>query len=107
MRYIAPLLFWVIVLAGCDPVKDLDWERTAKDQHLRIGNRVRVDGIRWGLALYTFKRSDLTDNLWYKKTWDTELDLSIYNPDEATNEKQSNRTHQSECANRHSHLHNL
>ena len=86
MRYIAPLLFLVIVIAGCDPVKELDWNKTAKDQGLRVGNRVRVEGIRYGIALYEFRNSDNPENLWFKKTWDTTLDLSIYNPDEATNE---------------------
>ena len=75
MRYIAPLLFLVIVLAGCDPLKDLDWDRTAKDQHLRIGNRVKVDALAYGLPVYELK------DMWVKKTWGTELDLWTYNPD--------------------------
>lgn len=80
MRYIAPLLFWVIVLAGCDPVKELDWDRTAKDQRLRIGNRVRVDGLTYGLPVYELK------DMWVKKTWGIELDLWTYNPDDRSYE---------------------
>ena len=93
MKKITLIFVWFVILTciGCDPVKDLDWDRTAKSQGLRIGNRVKVDGIRWGLAIYTFNRSNLTDNLWFKETWDTELDLSIYNPDDPTHETNSMR----------------
>lgn len=85
MRYIA-IIIMLLGIMGCDPVKDLDWDQSAKEQGLRIGNRIKADGIRWGLAIYTFNRSDRTDNLWFKKNWDTELDLSIYNPDDPTHE---------------------
>ena len=67
MKYIGIVIFVALAFIGCDPVKDLDWDRTAKAQRLRVGNRIKVDGIRWGLAIYTFNRSDLTDNLWLKK----------------------------------------
>ena len=93
MKKITLILIWFVIITcvGCDPMKELDWNRTVKDQGLRIGNRVKVDGIRWGLAIYTFNRSNLTDNLWFKETWDTELDLSIYNPDDPTHETNSMR----------------
>ena len=85
VKYVA-IVIMLLGVMGCDPVKNLDWDRTAKEQRLRIGNRVKVDGIRWGLAIYEFRNSDNSENLWFKKTWDTTLNLSIYNPDEATNE---------------------
>lgn len=81
MRYIAILLFLVITLVGCDPVKQLDWDRTAKDQHLRIGNRVKVSALAYNLPVYEFKGFTDPDKVWIKKKWDTELDLWTYNPD--------------------------
>ena len=85
MRYIAPLLFLVIVIAGCDPVKNLDWDRTARDQHLRVGNRVQVEGIAYGLNIYEFKKTNNFENLLVKKTWGTELDFWVY-PDNSIND---------------------
>ena len=86
MRYIAPLLFLVIVLGGCDPVKELDWDRTAKDQHLRIGNRVRVDGLVYGLPVYEFKKTDNFKSIRVKKNWGTELHLRTFNPNNPEND---------------------
>lgn len=86
IRYIAILLFLVILLAGCDPVKDLDWERTAKDQHLRIGNRVKVDGLVYGLPVYEFKKTDNFKSIKVKKTWGTELNLWTYPPNNPEND---------------------
>ena len=87
MRYIAPLLFVMfdIGLGGCDPVKNLDWDRTARDQGLRIGNQVRAEGVTYGLPIYEYKKSDNPENLWFKRTWGTELDLWIY-PDNSIND---------------------
>ena len=86
MRYIAPVLFLVIVIAGCDPVKELDWDRTAKDQHLRIGNRVKVSALAYNLPVYEFKGFTDPDKVWVKKKWDTTLDLWTYNPDAPVDE---------------------
>lgn len=86
MRYIAILLFVVVALAGCDPTRNLDWEKTATDQPLRIGNRLKVDGITYGLGIYEFKKTDNPENLWFKKTWGTTLDLWTYNPNNPIND---------------------
>ena len=77
--------FLVIVIAGCDPVKNLDWDRTAKEQRLRIGNQIRAQGVTYGLPLYEYKKSDNPENLWLKKTWGTELDFWVY-PDNSIND---------------------
>ena len=90
MRYIVPLLFLVIAIAGCDPVKDLDWDRTAKDQHLRIGNRVRVESVTYGLPIYELKKTDNFKSISVKKTWGTTLDLWTYNPNIPENDRNPN-----------------
>ena len=90
MRYIAPLLFLLIVIVGCDPVKNLDWDRTAKSQRLRVGNQVKFIGITYGLPMYKFKKTDNATTLWFKKNWDTELDLWTYNPDNPVNDVNPN-----------------
>ena len=43
MKYIAIALMMLTVI-GCDPLKNLDWDKTAKEQRLRIGNQVKVEG---------------------------------------------------------------
>ena len=89
MRYIAPLLFLVIVTAGCDPIKELDWDRTSKSQRLRVGNQVKVEGVTYGLSLYEFKGFTDPDKVWVKKNWGTELDLWAYNSNDPTRETNS------------------
>ena len=81
MRYIAPLLFVMLTVGGCDPTRNLDWEKTTEDQPLRIGNRLKVDGITYGLAVYELKAFTDSKDMWVKKNWDTTLDLWTYNPD--------------------------
>ena len=75
MKYIPIVIVLMLAVIGCDPVKELDWDRTAKEQHLRIGNRVKVDGLAFGLPVYELK------DMWVKKNWGIELDLWTYNPD--------------------------
>ena len=48
--------FVALAFMGCDPVKELDWDRTTKEQRLRIGNQVKFIGITYGLPMYTFKK---------------------------------------------------
>ena len=75
MKNIAIVIVVTLAVIGCDPVKELDWDRTAKEQHLRVGNRIKVDGLAFGLPVYELK------DMWVKKNWGTEMDLWTYNPD--------------------------
>ena len=78
MKYVAIVILVILALVGCDPVKDLDWDRTARDQRLRIGNRVKVDGVAYGLPIYEFKKTNNPESISVKKTWGTELDFWVY-----------------------------
>ena len=80
MKKITLIFVWFVIITcvGCDPMKDLDWDRTAKAQHLRIGNRVKVDGVAYGLPIYEFKKTNNPKNISVKKTWGTELDFWVY-----------------------------
>ena len=80
MKYIPIVIVVMFAIIGCDPIKELDWDRTAKEQRLRIGNQVKVDALAFGLPVYELK------DMWVKKTWDTELDLWTYNPDAPVDE---------------------
>ena len=84
MKYVA-IVIMMLAIIGCDPVKDLDWDRTAKEQRLRIGNQVRVDGVAYGLPIYEFKKTNNPENIRVKKTWGTELDFWVY-PDNSTDD---------------------
>ena len=86
MKHVAIVIIAALACIGCDPVKDLDWDRTAKEQRLRIGNQVKVEGITYGLNIYEFKKTNNTEIFWAKKNWDTTLDLWVYNPDAETPE---------------------
>ena len=85
MRYITIVIVVAMALVGCDPVKNLDWDRTARDQGLRIGNQVQVEGITYGLNIYKFKKTDNYENIFVKKTWDTEMNFWVY-PDNSIND---------------------
>ena len=78
MKNVAIVIVVMLAVTGCDPLKDLDWDRTAKAQHLRIGNRVKVDGVAYGLPIYEFKKSPNPENISVKKNWGTELDFWVY-----------------------------
>ena len=84
MKSIAIAMMMLAVI-GCDPLKELDWDRTAKEQPLRIGNRLKVDGITYGLAVYELKAFTDSKDMWVKKNWDTTLELWTYNPNAPVN----------------------
>ena len=93
MKYIPIVIVLMLAFIGCDPVKELDWDRTAKEQRLRIGNRIKVDGLAFGLPVYELKdmwvqksRSIELNSMWVKKNWGIELDLWTYNPDALVDE---------------------
>ena len=88
MKYIpiVIVLMLAISVTGCDPLKELDWDRTAKEQRLRIGNQVKVDALVYNLPVYELKKNGNTEIIWVKKNWDTTLDLWVYNPDAETPE---------------------
>lgn len=90
MKYIAIAVFVLFACIGCDPVKSLDWNRTVKEQRLRVGNQIRVEGVSYGLGVYKFKKTDNYESVLVKKTWDTEMDLSIYPPDNPVNDVNPN-----------------
>ena len=86
MKHVALAVFVILTLTGCDPLKDLDWNTTARDQGLRVGNRVKVEGVTYGLPIYKFKKTDNYENVLVKKTWGTELDFWVYDPDNPVND---------------------
>ena len=90
MKHVAIVIIVALAFVGCDPVKDLDWDRTAKSQGLRVGNQVKVEGVSYGLGIYKFKKTDNYESVLVKKTWDTEMDLPIYPPDNPVNDVNPN-----------------
>ena len=89
MKHVAIVVFVILTLTGCDPVKELDWDTTARDQQLRIGNQVKVEGITYGLNIYEFKKTNNPENISVKKNWGTELDFWVY-PDNSINDVNPN-----------------
>ena len=41
-RLLFVILLAVAMLIGCDGVKRLDWKKTAEDQGLKLGQKIRV-----------------------------------------------------------------
>ena len=85
MKHLIIVIILALAVIGCDPVKELDWDRTPKSQGLRVGNQVRVEGVTYGLNIYEFKKTNNFENLLIKKTWGTELDFRVY-PDNSIND---------------------
>lgn len=88
MKHVAIVIVLLAVM-GCDPVKNLDWDRTARDQGLRIGNQVKAEGVIYGLPIYEFKKTNNFEIVSVKKTWGTELDFRIF-PDNSINDVNPN-----------------
>ena len=44
-RLLFVILLAVAMLIGCDGVKRLDWKKTAEDQGLKLGQKIRVDAV--------------------------------------------------------------
>ena len=80
--------FLLIVLPlftlGCDSTKTLNWNKTASDQSLEVGDRIKVDAAVYGLPIYTTKSITPGKWIWIKQKWETQLGLSVYNPDDPT-----------------------
>ena len=89
MKNIAIVIVVALGFMGCDPVKNLDWDRTVRDQGLRIGNQVRAEGVAYGLNIYEFKKTNNPEYVSVKKTWGTELDFRIF-PDNSINDVNPN-----------------
>ena len=89
MKHITLLLLFVVISAGCDSMKKLDWTKRADQQGLAIGDTITVDGTVWNLVSYSLEKK--TDSyMWTKKPWGLESKVWAYNPDDPSDEFDAN-----------------
>ena len=89
MKHITLLLLFVVISAGCDSMKKLDWTKRADQQGLAIGDTITVDGTVWDLVSYSFEKK--TDSyMWTQKPWGLESKVWAYNPDDPSDEFDAN-----------------
>ena len=87
MKHITLLLLFVVISAGCDSMKKLDWTKRADQQGLAIGDRITVDATVWNLVSYENKTDSYMST---KKPWGSELAVWAYNPDDPSDEFDAN-----------------
>ena len=87
MKHITLLLLFVVISAGCDSMKKLDWTNRADQQGLAIGDTITVDGTVWNLVHYSLEKK--TDS-YMQKPWGLESKVWAYNPDDPSDEFDAN-----------------
>ena len=87
MKHITLLLLFVVISAGCDSMKTLDWTKRADQQGLAIGDTITVDATVWNLVRYENKTDSYMST---KKPWGSELAVWAYNPDDPSDEFDAN-----------------
>ena len=89
MKHITLLLLFVVISAGCDSMKKLDWTKRADQQGLAIGDTITVDATVWNLVNHSLEKK--TDSeMWTKTPWGSELAVWAYNPDDPSDEFDAN-----------------
>ena len=89
MKHITLLLLFVVISAGCDSMKKLDWTKRADQQGLAIGDTITVETTVWDLVSYTFeKKAD--SYMWTQRAWGSELAVWGFNPDDPSYEFAAN-----------------
>ena len=86
------LAFGLLAMMGCDTTDKLDWERTANQQGLKIGDMIQVEGLCYDIARYKLARnkdgrriedSETNQLVWHKQDWkdrNSKINLDVYNP---------------------------
>ena len=71
-----------IITAHAPEVKRLDWNKTAKEQGLKIGDTITIEGLIYSDDIsreYDWKSdSDEDESVYIKKPWDAELHVPMY-----------------------------
>ena len=72
-----------IITANAPEVKSLDWDKTAKEQGLKNGDTITIEGLIHSRHIsrdYEYERDSDTDEWAYiKQPWDAELHVPMYN----------------------------
>ena len=89
MKHITLLLLFVVIIAGCDSMKKLDWTKRADQQGFAIGDTITVDATVWDLVSYISEKK--TDSyMWTQRAWGSELAVWAFNPDDLSDEFDAN-----------------
>lgn len=99
MENLASVLIALIVILGCEStpkapaLKTLDWNKTASEQELKIGDTIIVEGLAYDIVEYYYTNRrifpSLTDLPYFvvhvpcamSKTWNEEISIPLYNPE--------------------------
>ena len=87
MKLYAFSLIFIILLVfsfGCNSdSKTLDWSKTAKQQKLKIGDTISVEGVVYDPIGRDIKPGRSSGEfVWVKQEWKAKTYVSVYNPDE-------------------------
>ena len=87
MRNLFSIIVFVacVFLVACDPgVPNLDWNKTADQQNLKIGDSIIVEGVAYESIGRNYKIEFDSDSkiIWVKKSWESKTHTTIYNPNE-------------------------
>lgn len=92
--YLTLFFACLVILIGCDTTHKLNWNKTAKQQGLKIGDLIRVEGVCYDIVVYKLARNEdgrLIEDyetkqlVWHKQNWkdgNSKINISAYNPDE-------------------------
>ena len=79
---ITTLIAWIFLMACGSDAPNLDWNKTAAQQNLKIGDAITVEGVVLSPVGRDIKIGWDSDNnlIWVKKEWESKINTSVYNP---------------------------
>ena len=80
---ITTLIAWIFLIACSSEAPNLDWNKTASQQNLKIGDAITVEGVCHGTVGRDMKFGRDSDNnlIWVKEEWESKVNTLVYNPD--------------------------
>ena len=99
MRYLALMVTTIMISLGCEStpkepkVKTLDWNKTASEQKLEVGDSIIIEGYAHNIVDYYLSERTIYPNLEegnyivhepriFKKRWIDKKEIALYNPEQ-------------------------
>ena len=81
---ITTLIAWIFLIACGSEAPNLDWNKTAVQQNLKIGDAITVEGVAFSSVGRDPKIGRDSDNklIWVKKEWESKIHTPVYDPNE-------------------------
>lgn len=92
-HFLYVLIALAVIASGCDTPHKLDWDTTAKQQGLKLGDVLQVEGLCYDIVSYKVGEGEVNrfiegyeidELVFYRQDWKdrkSKIDVDVYNPD--------------------------